>query len=65
MNNQLTHYVLKDVNFRFLNNSLRYPIYNDKYENYNFIKLYKSDCDELKNIFLALKKYLNELGRVK
>lgn len=65
MNRQLEKYVLQEVNFKFLNNSLRYPIYNEKYTNYAQFILTKSDCNELKKILAALKLYLKDLTRVK
>ena len=65
MSQQLNKHVLKEINFRFLNNSLRYPIYSDKYGNYTLINLTKSDCEVLREILFSLKKYLDDLGRVK
>ena len=64
MSRQLDNYVLKNLNFRHLNNSLRYPIYSDKNGNYVLLVINKSDCEEFKKILESLKNYLNDLNRV-
>ena len=61
INQQLRQHVLKDLNFRFLNNSLRYPIYNAKFGNYMHMVLNESDCDKIKSSLDALKIYLEHL----
>lgn len=65
MNRQLQQNVLRNVNFRILNNSLRYPIFDENHDDYTVIKLSKYDCDTLKQILDTLKNYLNDLNRVK
>ena len=65
MNQQIQQHVLKDLNFRFLNSSLRYPVFNPKHKNYTLYSLNRSDCEELKKILETLKNYLNNLSRLK
>ena len=65
INQQIQQLVLKDLNFRFLNSSLRYPVFNPKHKNYTIYSLNRSDCEELKKILETLKNYLNNLGRLK
>ena len=65
MRRQIKQHVLKDVDFRFMNNSLRYPIYNERHENYVLFTLNQADCNELNKILQALKNYLGDLNRVK
>ena len=65
MYRQIKRHVLKDVDFRFMNNSLRYPIYNERHENYVSFTLNQADCYELNKILQALKNYLGDLNRVK
>lgn len=65
MSQQIQRHVLKDLNFRFLNSSLRYPVFNQKHKNYTLYTLNRSDCEELKKILETLKNYLNDLSRLK
>lgn len=64
MQEQLLHQILKDVNFQFLHNSVRYPIYKYKFKDYDFNELTIEDCYKLKEMLVLLKKYLKDLDRV-
>ncbi|MBR1420280.1 MAG: hypothetical protein IJ575_04405 [Selenomonadaceae bacterium] len=65
MNQQLQVHVIKNLNFRFLNNSLRYSMYDERYNNYSVLLLNQYDCAELRKILESLKNYLNDLSRLR
>lgn len=63
--NILLKNILKDTKFEILNNTLRYPRYEYKYENYTVIELSKEDTDILCEMTSLLKKALNDLYKIR
>lgn len=65
MQKQLFEDIFHGVKFISLHNKTRYPTYNLKHQNYTYLELSEKDCKELCNMLTALKKYLNELWKIK
>ena len=65
LHQQLIHKVFKDVKFTALHNNVRYPTYNSKHQNYTELILSKNDCQNLRDMLLLLKQYLDGLERIK
>lgn len=63
MEHQLMQQVLKQINFQGVHNNVRYPLYHEKYLNYSFLDITRSECLELEDMLKGLKRYLAELDR--
>ncbi|MBR3745770.1 MAG: hypothetical protein IKP64_03610 [Selenomonadaceae bacterium] len=55
--------LFNQLNFSRLHNTVRYPVYNPRRQNYSFLDLGARDCETLRNMLTALKKYLEEVSR--
>lgn len=56
--NQLQEYVLKDVNFTWLHNNLRYPLYSKRNRYYSCLVVTRSDNEVIIKRLNALKAFL-------
>lgn len=56
-------YVIGEVNFRMLHNSLRYPYYSERYNSYSCVDYSEQDCDDVFNKLAFLKNLLRDLDR--
>lgn len=57
--------ILKDSKFQILNNSLRYPNFSLKHNNYTICVISRNDCEILKKMTDLLKVALNDLYKIK
>lgn len=64
MKHQIVFGILKNMQFEFLNNDLRYPNYYEKYKQYSMLNITKEDCQEIQIMANNLTKYLKDLSRV-
>lgn len=58
-------YVFKGLSFRNLHNNLRYPFYDRSREYYNIVNFDTEDCKYIEKMLENLKKYINDLNRIK
>lgn len=61
---QIYKFALGDIKYNQLHNNLRYPFYNNKYNNYCLIEFSSKDCINIENNLSSLKRYLKELYRM-
>lgn len=58
---QLKTIVFKNIRFGRLHNSIRYPIYNERWNSYGVLQISKEECEELKHMLIVLKKYIKQI----
>lgn len=57
---QLKNGVLRGIRFSTIYNAVRYPFY--KSNNYKLTEMSKNDCEQMKEIYDLLKKYINSVN---
>jgi len=62
---QINEFLFENINFQMLHNNLRYPFFNQKYNDYSCIDFTKNDCLMVEKKVLKLKEYLKELDKIK
>ena len=61
MMQQLKSNVLQNIDFKYLHNKTRYPMYDKRYSDYVYLEFSKKDCVQIENILANLKKYLQQV----
>ena len=64
ISNQIKNQILHGVKLSRLYNAVRYPFYNEYNKSYKILKMSLIDCKEMYMMFEALKKMLQDLGRI-
>lgn len=62
---QLDRYVLAGVNFGLLHNDLRYPFYSERFNSYSCLEVTKQDAESLMQRLHFLKRFLQDVDRVR
>lgn len=62
VNDMINKYVIDDINFRVLHNSLRYPYFSEKFQSYSCVDYSENDCNEIRKKLAFLKNLLRDLS---
>lgn len=61
VSDMLDRYVIGDVDFRVLHNSLRYPYFSEKHNSYSCVDYGEADCNMVRSKLTFLKNLLRDL----